>query len=686
MFGKKLFTLAILSISLQLAYTQVETPVKWKYNQEKTKEGLYKVVFTATIDQGWHMYGLNIEDGGPIPTSFNFEKSDNLELLGDIETDHQPKVKFDNTFEMEVELFNNQVSFIQKVKATDASRLKGYVEFMACDDSKCLPPDEFEFDIALGGLAVNTKSSEKIEKSDDTKDVFKQSVIANIDSKLDDDVKEQKDTTKTKQQGAIITDEKEDLTSLWILFFQALLGGLAAIITPCVYPIIPLTVSFFSRESKSRLNTIFKALSFGISIIAIYTSLGLISGIFKIDLMNEITSRWLPNLIFFLLFLIFAASFFGAFEIMLPNSWANKIDQQADKGGVLGSFFMALATAVVSFSCTGPIAGFILGSALRGDVITPVIGMFGFGLGFALPFTLLALFPSALKSMPKSGGWLNSVKVVFAFIMLLFSLIFLGLLGRNFIPRDFILALAVVILVLLGLYLIGKLKFSHDSELKYISVPRILLTIVAWSFAAYLATGIFGAPLKKISPFLPAKYTLSLDLTKTLSATKVSPAENICSEDRTYADKLHFEYGLKGYFVWDEALACAKELDKPVLVDFAGHSCKNCKKMYAEVWSDPEVQKMLREDFVLLALYTDDRSILPEDEWITSKLDGRVKKTIGKKNLDFQVTRYNSNALPMYVIVDPEGNILTESKNFYTYSNDISAFIAFLKEGLENYK
>lgn len=688
--GKLLLLVFTLFISAGLTKADVLEPVKWVTSYEKVDGSTYNIVFKAKIDEGWHLYGLNIPEGGPIATSFNFEDNTSFEKVGEPVSSVNPEKKFDNTFEMELELFDHAVVFKQKIKVKGpSSTVAGYIEFMACDDSRCLPPSEIEFTFKIG-------AEESILAGQEAKDELATSILPT--KKLDIDiVPEEKPVEETVSESEIIENTDDEVISennenaeeskdpLWLLFLKSILGGLGAIITPCVYPIIPLTVSFFAAGSGSRLKTITKALTFGISLIAIYTSVGLVSGLFKVDLMTAVTSHWIPNLIFFLLFITFAASFFGAFEIMLPNKWANKIDQKADKGGIIGAFFMALATAVVSFSCTGPIAGVVLGNAMQGDLQTPVIGMFGFGLGFALPFTLLAFFPSVQKKLPKSGGWLNAVKVVFAFLMLLFSLIFLGLLGNGAIPRDMILAIAVVILTLLGFYLIGKLKFSHDSDLPYISVPRILLAIISWSLAIYMFTGIFGAPLKKISSFLPAEHTLGLNLNKA-SYNIVSENNSTCIDNPKWSDELHLPEGLSGYFDWDEALACAKELNKPVLVDFVGHSCKNCKKMYAEVWSDPSVLNSLRNDFVILALYTDDRTKLPEDEWITSTLDGRVKKTLGKKNLDFQVSKYQSNALPMYVIVDSNGEILTKNKKYYTYSSDVNAFLEFLEEGISNFE
>jgi thiol:disulfide interchange protein len=466
------------------------------------------------------------------------------------------------------------------------------------------------------------------------------------------------------------------------LFLLALLAGFGAILTPCVYPIIPLTVTYFMRQT-SRSKAVFNGMFFGFSIVIIYTLVGLIVGITRVDLVRLISSHWLPNLLFFLIFIALAFSFFGMFEITLPSNLSTKIDKQADKGGFLGPFFMALATAVISFSCTGPIVGVVLGSALEGEIVRPVVGMLGFSISFALPFTLLAIFPGFLRSMPKSGGWMNTVKVFFAFILLAFSLIFLANLGLSFITRNSILILTMVIFLLLGLYLLGKIKFSHDSDLHHISVPRLLLAIASFSFAIFLIPGLFGTPLKIIEPFLPVneKAIISNAHSPSQPSDKLQGKGILCNDKPKYSEFLQLPLGLNGYFDYNEALACARKLNKPVLLDFAGHYCKNCKKMYSEVWSDPRVLSILSNSFVIASLYTDDRTVLPEEDWVTSALDGKMKKTLGKKFNDLQITKFGSNALPLYVVVDSEGTILTKEK-YYTYSSSIDDFIRFLNDGL----
>lgn len=447
-----------------------------------------------------------------------------------------------------------------------------------------------------------------------------------------------------------------------------------------------MTVSFFMQGQTSKLNSIVKALIFGISIVVLYTSVGLIVSLTSAgaDFTTGLSSHWIPNIIFFTLFIAFAASFFGMFEIVLPSGLANKADQQVDKGGFLASFFMAFTLVIVSFSCTGPIVGALLVKAAAGDVLEPLIGMFAFGLAFALPFTLLAIFPRMLKSMPKSGGWMNSVKVVLGFVILAFSLKFVSNIDQSYhlgiMSRDVFLAIWIVLFVLLGAYLLGKIKFSHDSDTPFVSVPRLILAIASFTFAMYLLPGLFGADLNAVSALIPPKTAQQFDLTKN-QINVAGQGDNVPStlcEQPKYADILHLPHGLDGYFDYEQGMACAKKLNKPVLLDFKGHACANCKEMENKVWSDPEVLKRLREDYVIIALYVDDRTKLPEDEWVTSSYDGKVKKTIGKKYADFQISRYNINSQPYYVLVDTEGENLVDPMG---YDLNIDNFVEFLDNG-----
>ena len=455
---------------------------------------------------------------------------------------------------------------------------------------------------------------------------------------------------------------------------------------------IPMTVAFFSQGNDKKGSAFGRALIFGLSIILLYSSLGIIVSLTSAGagFANTLSTHWIPNLLFFTLFLVFAASFFGAFEIVLPSKWVSSSDSKVDRGGALAAFFLGLTTVLVSFSCTGPIVGALLVEAASGDVLRPTIGMFGFGLAFALPFTLFALFPSWMQKMPKSGGWLNSVKVVLGFIMLAFSLKFASTVDTVYnlgiLSRDIYLAIWIVLFVLMGIYLMGKIKFSHDSDVTHIGVFRLVLIIVSFTFALYLVPGLFGAPLSRISALLPPQETSGFNLLKAIGENRgESPAvtnaggSDICGTPK-YSDFLHFEYGLQGYFDLEEGLACARELNRPVLIDFKGHACANCKKMDALVWSDPEVQRRIREDFVLVGLYVDDRTKLPDDEVFVSKIDGKEKKTMGKKNEDIEISMFNTNSLPLYAIVDPEGNPLIETRGT---DFDIEAYIDWLDRGAE---
>jgi len=682
--GKRFSISFILLLSLLYCSAQVYNPVRWNFISKPLSDNTFELQFNAIIEPGWHMYGLHIPENGPIATSFSFQESQDIEYVSDITSVQKPEIKYDSTFEMNLELFSNHVSFVRKINllAGKSAKVTGTIEFMVCDDSRCLPPKEESFSLNLEKIpATNTP---KLPADNHLNSPTTETTLAGQTGT-------QADIAIPGQQnkvGAEALPERKEKSerSLFGLFLIAFLAGFGALLTPCVYPIIPLTVSFFMRDT-SRSKAIFNGLFFGISIVIIYTLVGLIVGLSRVDLVRLISSHWLPNLVFFLVFIMLAFSFFGMFEINLPSSLTNKIDQQADRGGILGPFFMALATVVISFSCTGPIVGVVLGSALQGEIIKPVIGMLGFSISFALPFTLLALFPGFLKKIPRSGGWLNSVKVFFAFILLAFSLIFLSNLGLAFITRNVILIIATVIFILFGMYLLGKIKFSHDSDIPHISVPRLLLSIAVFGFAIYLFTGLFGAPLKSVAPFLPAYDGALIPIGNQNDQSLQHPDAsygNICNEKPKYSDFLSLPYGFQGYFDYDEALACAGRLNKPLLLDFAGHYCKNCKKMYAEVWSDPNVQTLLKDSFIIASLYTDDRTELAPQDQVTSTLDGKVKNTIGKKFNDLQITKFGSNALPLYVIVNGKGDILTTEK-YYTYSPSIEGFLNFLKDGLSGF-
>lgn len=654
------------SILLALTYNlsaQVVDPVKWK-NSSKLLEGdTAKITFEANIDMNWHLYSQYFGEGGPVRTTFYFDDSDKFELIGKPSESPDPEEVMDEVFNMKVKYFSHQATFEQKIKllTKESFTITGSIEYQVCQDDKCVyfNPD---FNVKIKG--------------------------AEPESKVDDALSPQVNLNEESENG----DEAES-KSIWGFFFLAFVLGLAAILTPCVFPMIPMTVSFFMQGQTSKLNSLVKALIFGISIVLLYTSVGLIVSLTSAgaDFTTGLSTHWIPNTIFFILFLAFAASFFGMFEIVLPSGLANKADKQVDKGGFLASFFMAFTLVIVSFSCTGPIVGALLVKAAAGDVLEPLIGMFAFGLAFALPFTLLAIFPRMLKSMPKSGGWMNSIKVVLGFVILAFSLKFISNIDQTYhvgiLSRDIYISIWIVLFVLLGMYLLGKIKFSHDSDVPFVSVPRLVLAIASFTFALYLLPGLFGANLNAVSALIPPKSAQQFDISSSnkvisVSGTDASEPTSLC-ETPKYSDILHLPHGLEGYFDYEQGMACAKKLNKPVLLDFKGHACANCKEMENKVWSNPEVLKRLRNDYLIIALYVDDRTKLPEDEWITSTYDGKVKKTIGKKYADFQITEYNINTQPYYVLVDTNGKTLVEPKG---YDLNVNRFIEFLDSGIEEFK
>lgn len=647
-----------------ISFSQVFDPVSWSYHVESLGNDEYELVFEAKIDETWHLYSQEIDEGGPIPTSFNFEESDKFEVIGKVIELTEGEVVHDISFDMDLKLFSDKALFKQKIKVLTKEEfdIKGYVEFMSCDDERCLPPKEVDFSFSI--------TDEKGTKNA-------------TDSKTENT--SQKDTQKNKKNSG---------SSMLGFFLLALLSGFAGILTPCVFPMIPMTVAFFSQGSEDRGKSILKAFIFGFSIILIYTSIGIIVSLTSAgaDFANNLSTHWIPNLIFFVLFMVFAASFLGLFELVLPSSLVNKADKQADKGGYVAAFFMGLTTVLVSFSCTGPIVGALLVEAASGEVIKPTIGMFGFGLAFALPFTLFAIFPSWMNKLPKSGGWLNAVKVVLGFIVLAFGMKFLLTIDLSYhigiFTRDVYLAIWIVIFTLMGFYLLGKIKFSHDSDLPYVSFSRLILVIVVFTFVVYLIPGLFGAPLKAISGLIPPMEKQSFNMVQQSSFSSnmiiTESADNkseLCSDPK-YADFLHLPHGLQGYFDYEQGMECAKKLNKPVFLDFKGHACSNCKEMEAKVWSDPQVLDRLRDDFVIIGLYVDDRTKLPENEWVTSKVDGKIKKTIGKVNADLQVELFQMNSQPYYAIVDQDGNSLVKPMG---HNLDINTFIEFLDAGKKAY-
>ena len=662
--------ITFLSILLSSAFlnAQLVDPVKWSFSSKKVSETEFDLVFKAQIDMTWHLYSVNKSKDalGPLPTELEEVDSSGFFVLVDsLREEPVPKKVFDEMFEMDVQFHTIEATFYQRIKVIKAGSftVSGTISGQICDDHQCsLVESDFTIPIKADKAAESTPVAGETKKVDDKPSIDPRSPV-DLGSR-----------------------------SLWSLFFIAFLAGLIALLTPCVFPMIPMTVSFFMHGNKSKRRSRFEGLFFGFSIVAIFTVIGtLVAILFGPGVANFMSTHWIPNVFFFLIFMFFAAWFFGMFEINLPNWMISRTDQQADKGGLGGPFFMAFTTVLVSFSCTGPIVGTILVQVAGGKVLEPIIGMLGFSIAFALPFTLFALFPSWLTGLPKSGGWLNSVKVILGFVEMALGLKFLSVADQTYhwgiLDREVYLALWIVIFTLMGFYLLGKIRFKHDSEIKFVGVGRLLLVIITFSFVVYLLPGMFGAPLKALSGYLPPMETHDFDLERVVrdNAAMVSSNDkpmDLCEKPR-YADQLHLPKGLKGYFDYDQGLACARQLDKPIFIDFTGHGCVNCREMEANVWSDPRVLRRLREDYVIVALYVDDKSIkLEESEWVTSSYDGKVKKTLGKKYADFQISRFGTNSQPYYVLLDHDGEQLVSPK---AYDLDVDRFIDFLDRGLEEF-
>jgi thiol:disulfide interchange protein DsbD len=694
---KVLIGLLVLLILPCLSNAQILEPVKWSFKVEQTRPDEATLIFVAKADKGWHVYSQDVPqagpNGAPIPTTFTFTRSKNYELSGKV-LEQKPIEENDPNFDMILKFFADKAVFKQKIKVLSQKDfvVKGLVNFMCCDDKQCLPPNDVEFELAIKG---NPAAVEPAPASTD----IKPNVSGQTDSTKTEAAavaKADSGAKKIEQAnfGKTDADKAADESLLWF-FLISFVAGLAAIVTPCVFPMIPMTVTFFMHDTTSKRKARLEALVYGLSIIVIYTVIGtLVAVTLGANFANFLSTHWIPNVFFFLIFMIFAASFLGMFEITLPSWIVNKADKQADKGGYSGAFFMAFTLVLVSFSCTGPIVGAILVKSAGGALVMPIIGMLGFSLAFALPFGLFAFFPSWLSGLPKSGGWLNSVKVVLGFLELALGLKFLSIADQTYhwhiLDREVYLAFWIVIFFLMGMYLIGKLKFNHDSDLPFVSVPRIIMAIIVFSFVVYMIPGMWGAPLKALSGYLPPATYQDFDMNAIVQKEVASinsdgravPATTLCDKPK-YADFLKLPHGLEGYFDYTQALACAKKQNKPIFIDFTGHGCVNCREMEANVWSDPKVLKRMRENFIVTALYVDDKTELPESEWITSKYDKKVKKTIGKIFADLQITRFNINSQPFYVLLDTNGNLLTSPR---AYNLDIDAFVTFLDTGLENFR
>jgi thiol:disulfide interchange protein len=684
---KKGFLVAFLVyVSAMLCNAEIERPVTWSFTSKNVGKQETELTFTATIDKDWHIYSQFIEQGGPIPTSFNFTKSSDYELVGKVKELLKPIKAFEKAFGMNIAYFDKKAVFVQKIKLNTAvTTVTGSLEFMVCNDAQCLPPTTVEFSFAVRNDQVNqvALAAKQVLPVKEKVNAMSSSVVETKTSAP------HVDSPKTAKKILAIAASKAPAgttggKSLWAIFLEGLLGGFAAFLMPCIFPMLPLTVSYFTKSSGKKGSAVGKALLYALSIIVIYVGVGLVvTIIFGADALNNLSTNGVFNFLFFVLLLVFAASFLGAFEITLPSSWINKADSQADKRGLMGIFFMAATLALVSFSCTGPIIGTLLvQAATMGQYMGPAVGMFGFAVALSIPFALFAMFPSWMNNLPKSGGWLNSVKVVLGFLELALALKFLSNVDLayhwNWFDREVFLGLWIVIFGLLGLYLLEKLKFEHDADLRAVSPFRLFMAIIVLAFTVYMVPGLWGAPLRSIAAFLPPQHTQDFDLyTSTLNKN------NGDHSTKKYGELFHAPLNLDAFFDYDQGLAFAKTVNKPVMIDFTGHACVNCRKMEADVWPDKEVLKLLNNDYVLIQLYVDDKTELPAGEQFVSKLSGKKIKTIGNKWSDLQAARFNANSQPYYVLLDTNGNLLLPPQGAdYNPLN----FVTFLHKGLQVFR
>jgi thiol:disulfide interchange protein DsbD len=660
----------IISLFLPLfVHAQIEKPVTWSFSNKAVSTNNVQLKFNAKIDKDWHIYATDVPEGGPIATSLKFNKSADYELIGKVNEVTKSKHDFDATFSMNIGTFEKQAILSQNIllKKSEVT-ISGTVEYMACNDMKCLPPEEVPFTFTIKQTAQENSATIVNEnlKPENQSDTAKNAILAKKDTIV------QQAVVEANTQNSNSTNK-----SLWAIFIAGFLGGLAALIMPCIFPMLPLTVSFFTKKSGSRKKAISSALWYGFFIIAIYVALGLlITVIFGADALNDLSTNGIFNFFFFILLVVFAFSFLGAFELTLPSSWINKMDAKSEKGGWGGLFFMAATLALVSFSCTGPIIGTLLvQAASMGALLGPAIGMLGFAIALALPFALFALFPSWLKSLPKSGGWLNSVKVILGFLELAFALKFLSNVDLayhwNWFDREIFLALWIVISALMGFYLLGKLKLPNDSDLKHVSTPRLTLAIITLAFTVYMIPGMWGAPLKSIAAFLPPQHTQDFDLYSNAQGGNIPQTHT----KKKYSDLFHAPLNLNVYFDLDEGLAYAKEVNKPVLIDFTGHNCVNCRKMEAVVWSDKEVLNRLSNNFVIVQLYVDDKTELPDNEQYISSFSKKKIKTIGNKWSDIQASKYNANSQPFYVMLNTKGEVLLKPEGANYNPDEFAQFL-----------
>ena len=657
---KRLLYCWLLSVILTLpALAQIQEPIKFKTEWKQNSETEAEIVFNATIDKGWHVYSTELGDGGPISATFNIDNIEGAETIGKLTPVGNEINEMDPIFGMKVRYFVNKATFIQKIKITDKNySIKGFLEYGACNNENCLPPTSVDFTFNGTGATTASDSNNKGNVTNTTNGLGL--------TPLKIGTSENTDYWKPviNELNSFGEHAGEESMSWIYIFLTGLAGGLLALFTPCVWPIIPMTVSFFLKRTKDKKKGIRDAWTYGASIVVIYLTLGLaITLIFGASALNALSTNAVFNILFCLMLLVFAASFFGAFEITLPSKWSNAVDSKAEQTtGLLSIFLMAFTLSLVSFSCTGPIIGFLLVEvSTTGSVIAPAIGMLGFAIALALPFTLFALFPSWLKSMPKSGGWMNVIKVTLGFLELAFALKFLSVAdlayGWRILDRETFLALWIVIFGLLGMYLLGKIKFPHDDDEQKVSVPRFFMALISLAFAIYMIPGLWGAPLKAVSAFAPPMQTQDFNLYK----------------NEVHAKFTDYEAGME----------YARMNKKPVMLDFTGYGCVNCRKMELAVWTDQNVSKLLTEDYVLITLYVDDKTKLAEPITVTENGKERTLRTVGDKWSYLQRSKFGANAQPFYVLVDNEGMPLNKS---YSYDEDINLYIDFLETGLKNYK
>lgn len=657
---KKTFLLSCLLMVLGLttAFAQIQDPVQFKYEWKKISDTEAQIVFTGTIDAGWHVYSTDLPEGGPISATFNVDQIEGLELDGKLMPEGKEIESFDKVFDMKLRYFEEKAVFVQKLKITGANYfIEGYLQYGSCNDENCLPPTNYEFSISGKGVASASASEGDVIPAMKLTPAT-QAVSSNV---------------STADYWAPVIDKLNAFgeetanaanQSWFIIFITGFIGGLLALFTPCVWPIIPMTVSFFLKRSKDKKKGIRDAWTYGASIVVIYVTLGLaITLIFGASALNALSTNAVFNILFFLMLVVFAASFFGAFEITLPSKWSNAVDSKAEQtSGLLSIFLMAFTLSLVSFSCTGPIIGFLLVEvSTTGSVVAPAIGMLGFALALALPFTLFAMFPSWLKQMPKSGGWMNVIKVTLGFLELAFALKFLSVAdlayGWRILDRETFLALWIVIFGLMGFYLLGKIKFPHDDDDTTVSVPRFFMALCSLAFAVYMVPGLWGAPLKAVSAFAPPMNTQDFNL---------------------YKNEVHAQFD-----DFDAGMEYARRNGKPVMLDFTGYGCVNCRKMELAVWTDQKVSKLIQDDYVLITLYVDNKTPLPENIKVTENGKERTLRTLGDKWSYLQRVKFGANAQPFYVLIDNDGNPLNKS---YSYDEDINKYVDFLETGLNNYK